>query len=151
MSSKALDYAENVLGVHREHEIASKQLEALDELFAELDKAQDRKRELNEQIADREVELIGEKRGSHPSMSSTEFKTRLREWEREDGQLSMFRIELNKILSEIQGMEYDAEITKLRIRTACSRMEELGGYLNYLAVVKTQAEQKKKPTESSDE
>ena len=151
MSKRALEYAENVLGVHKDLKIASDQLEALDELFADLDKAQDRKRELNEEIADREVELIGEKRGIHSDMSSTEFKTRLREWEREDGKLTALRIELNKVLSEIQGMEYDADITKLRIKVACSRMDELGGYLNYLAVIKNQAEKTTKPTESSDE
>jgi hypothetical protein len=147
---KALDYAENVLHVHREHERAKLQLESLDELLVELDKAQDRKREINENITDREVELIGEKRGLHSDMSSTEFKTRLREWEREDGKLTALRIELNSVLSEVQGIEYDVDITRLRIKTACARMEQLGGYLNYLAAIRNQAEKITKPTESSE-
>lgn len=140
MSNKALVYAEVTLGVHKSHEIASGQLETLDETLADLDKAQDRRRELEDQYADREVELIGEMRGVHPNMSDTRFKSELKGWERTDDKLRELRVELNKVRSEIQGLEYDVDITKLRIRTACSRMEELGGYLNYLAVIKTLAE-----------
>jgi hypothetical protein len=43
---------------------------------------------------------------------------------------------LNKVLSEIQGLEYDADLLKLRIKLGTARLEELGGYLHYLAAIK---------------
>ncbi len=151
MSAKALKYAEEVLGVHKDYEIAAEQLEALDELLADLDKAQDQRRQLDEDYADREVDLVNEMRGVHPNMSDTRFKSELKGWERTDDALRKVRVELNGVRGEIQGLEYDIDIAKLRIRTSCSRMEQLGGYLYYLAVVKAQAEKTTKPTEEKTE
>lgn len=139
MSAKALKYAEEVLGVHKDYEIACGQLESLDETLSDLDKAQDRRRQLEEDYADREVELVNEMRGVHPQMSDTRFKSEFKGWERVDTKLRELRIELNKVRSELQGIEIDAEMTRARIRVSCSRMEQLGGYLHYLAAVKTAA------------
>lgn len=144
MSAKALKYAEEVLGVHKNYEIATSQLEGLDETLSDLDNAKDRRRQLEEDYADREIELINEMRGIHPNMSDTRFKSEMKGWERTDKILREFRRELNKVRSEIQGLEIDAEMARSRIRVSCARMEQLGGYLNYLAAVKTQAEQSKK-------
>jgi len=148
MSAKALAYAEQELGVHRDYQVATEQLESLDATLADLDKAQDRRRKLEEDYADREVELISEMRGIHPNMSDTRFKSEFKGWERTDQALRELRVELFKVRSEIQGLELDAEMARLRIKVSCSRMEELGGYLNYLAVVKTQAEQSKNTQET---
>lgn len=141
MSAKALKYAEEVLRVHHIYTETVETVEALDKLYDDLDKAQDRRRELDEMYADREVELINEMRGVHPNMSDTRFKSEFKGWERTDKKLREIRVELNSIRSTIQGHEYNADILKLRIKAGSSRMEELGGYLHYLAVVKqTQAE-----------
>lgn len=144
MSAKALTYAEEHLGVHKVWENVQTYLQDLDELLADLDKAQDRRRQLDETYSDREVELIGEMRGVHPNMSDTRFNSEMKTWVREDQSLRATRVELNKVRSEIQGLEYDADLLKLRIKASSSRMEELGGYLHYLAAVKNQAETAKK-------
>lgn len=140
MTAKALQYAEDTLGVHEVWENVQTYLADLDELLGDLDKAQDIKRQLNEEYADREVALISEMRGVHPNMSDTRFKSEFKGWERTDKELTRIRVELNKIGSEIQGLEYDSDFLKLRIRANSARMEELGGYLHYLAAVKNQAE-----------
>lgn len=140
MPNKALQYAEVTLGVHEVYDEVKAELASLDTVFADLDKAQDRRRELDEDYADREVDLVNEMRGVHPNMSDTRFKSEYKGWERTDERLRALRIELNKVRSEIQGLEYDAEMMKLRIRAGSARMEELGGYLHYLAAVKNQAE-----------
>lgn len=154
MSAKALKYAEDTLGVHTCYLVAQSQLEVLDEVLSDLDKAQDRRRQLEDEYADREIELIGEMRGVHPQMSDTRFKSELKGWERTDDKLRSIRVELSKVRSEIQGIEIDAEMARLRIRVNSSRMEELGGYLHYLAVVKqgalTQAEQSNSDQEKSE-
>lgn len=151
MSAKALKYAEETLGVHKIFDETNEWIESLDEMLAELDKAQDRKRELDEMYADREVDLINEMRGVHPSMSDTRFKSEFRGWERTDKTLREIRVQLIEIRSTIQGIEYDVDITKLRIKAGSSRMEELGGYLHYLAVVKqNQAEIANKNTQREE-
>lgn len=136
MAAKALQYAEETLGVHQIYEETQTRLELLDETLAELDKAQDRKRDLNERYIDREVELIDEMRSVHVSYSDTRFNSEMKLWKRKDAFLMSIQVDVNKVLSEIQGLDYDIEMMKLRIRAGCSRMEELGGYLHYLAAVK---------------
>jgi hypothetical protein len=139
MSAKAIKYAED-MGVHRVFEEVVEQLENLDSLYGDLDKAQDRRRQLEEDYADREVELVGEMRGVHPNMSDTRFKSELKGWERTDKKLREIRVQLNTVRSEIQGLEYDVDLGKLRARVGAARLDELGGYFNYLAAVKNQAE-----------
>ena len=139
MSAKAIKYAED-MGVHRVFEEVVEQLENLDSLYGDLDKAQDRRRQLEEDYADREVELVGEMRGVHPNMSDTRFKSELKGWERTDKKLREIRVQLNTVRSEIQGLEYDVDLGKLRARVGAARLDELGGYFNYLAAVKNQAD-----------
>lgn len=139
MSAKALKYAEEQLGVHQVWENVQTYIQDLDGALAELDKAQDRRRELDERYADREVCLIDEMRGVHPNMSDTRFKSEFKGWERSDSTLREIRIELNKVRSEIQGLEYDVDLLRLRIKAGSARLEELGGYLHYLAAVKSAA------------
>lgn len=140
MSAKALAYAEETLKVHEVYEATRSQLEELDTLTSDLDKALDRKRELADKHEDGYVRLLGEKRGTHPEMSDTGFKTRLREWERDDPELAIIRADQNAVASEIQGLEFDIDMCKMRLRVGCSRMDELGGYLHYLAAVKQAAQ-----------
>lgn len=139
MSAKAIKYAED-MGVHQVFEEVVEQLESLDSLYGDLDKAQDRRRQLEEDYADREVELVGEMRGVHPNMSDTRFKSELKGWERTDKKLREIRVQLNTVRSEIQGLEYDVDLGKLRARVGAARLDELGGYFNYLAAVKNQAD-----------
>lgn len=143
MPNKALQYAEEELGVNYVWQEVQDYLSSLDKTLSDLDKAQDRKRELEEKVLDAEVDLVNRKRGQHPNMSETGFKTNMKVWEREDTALMGWRIELNKITSEIQGLQYDADLFKLKIRAGSSRLEELGGYLHYLAAVKMQNQAEK--------
>jgi hypothetical protein len=140
VTAKAIQYAEGNLGVHQVFERVEQQLGDLDSTLVELDKAQDRKRDLNENYADREVELIEEMRTVHVSYSDTRFNAEMKNWKRQDSRLMQINAEVNKVLSEIQGLEYDADLLKLRIRAGSARMEELGGYLHYLAAVKQAAQ-----------
>lgn len=136
VSQKALKYAEDTLGVHEVFTEVVDELTKVDTLTTDLDKALDQKRYLADAYEDRYVALIGEMRGVHPSMSDTGFKTRLREWEREDAGLASLRAQQNTNAGEIQGLEFDIDMCKMRIRIGTARMEELGGYLHYLAAVK---------------
>ena len=148
MPNKALDYAEVNLGVHKTWEDVQLYLTQLDELLTDLDKAQDSRRELDDKYADREVELISEMRGVHPSMSDTRFKSEWKGWERTDKVLTELRVQLNKVLGDQQGLDIERSLLTLKIRASTARLEELGGYLHYLAAVKNQAENAKKTQET---
>jgi hypothetical protein len=149
MSSDARLYAEQKLGVHTVFEEAVEIAQQLDDELVRLDKAQDDKRRLEEEYADREVELISEMRGMHPNMSDTRFKSEFRGWERTDETLRKIRRELNITKSVIQGSEIDIEVMRMRVKIGCARMTELGGYLNYLAAVMKQAEKSNKTEKDS--
>jgi hypothetical protein len=140
MSSDARKYAEETLRVHTVYETTQLAADSLDDELTRLDKAQDDKRKLEDDYADREIQLISEMRGLHPNMSDTRFKSEFRGWERLDPELIRIRRELNIVKSVIQGSEIEIELYRTRIKIGCARMTELGGYLNYLAAVMNQAE-----------
>jgi hypothetical protein len=142
MSAKALKYAEDTLGVHEVFEATDKLTVDLDAKLGELDKAQDTKRLLADEYADREVELISEMRGVHSSMSDTRFKSEFKRWEWTDEKLREIRSKQAEVLADIQGLEYDLEVVRTRIKVGTARMVELGGYLQYLAVIKNAARDK---------
>lgn len=154
MSAKALKYAEDQLGVHTVFEETVELTAELDTLLGELDKAQDAKRLLIEEYADREVELISEMRGVHPNMSDTRFKSEFKGWERTDKVLHELRAKQADAQATIQGLDYDLEVVRTRIKVGTARMVELGGYLQYLAAVKiaaqSQADKTTTPTGEQD-
>jgi hypothetical protein len=152
MSAKALEYAEDQLGVHRVFDITTELAVELDTKLGELDKAQDAKRLLADEYADREVELISEMRGVHSSMSDTRFKSEFKRWEWTDEKLREIRSRQATVLADIQGLEYDLEVVRTRIKVGTARMVELGGYLQYLAAVKLGTQnQAEKTTQQRDE
>lgn len=134
--NKALQYAEQELGVHTVYREAEQLVEEIDRISAELDVWHDDKRSIVEDIADREALLLGEERARHPEMSATGLDQHLRSQKRLDPELKTLRDKLNQRLADISGGEYDLAVLNSRLRIKVARMEELGGYLNYLAAVK---------------
>lgn len=149
MSAKAIKYAED-MGVHDTFDETVELVNEVDKLYGDLDKAQDRRRQLEEDYSDREWALASEKRSEYHDMPETRFKTELKGWERSDEKLREIRDSIIATKGEIQGLEYDADILKLRIRVGTARLEELGGYFNYLAAVKNQADKTTKPQENKE-
>lgn len=147
--NKALQYAENQLGVHTVFEEAVSELEKLDDLYTTLDKSQDERRELAEQIADREGELLSDERGRHADMSAAAFDQHFKGVKRTDTALQGYRAKLNEVQGIISGLEYDVDLAKHTLRLGEARLIELGGYFNYLASVK-QDEIANKTNETKD-
>jgi hypothetical protein len=146
MANAALTYAEVTLGVHACYERANETQAQLDEVLTALDKAQDARRLLVEQIADREADLLIAEQGKHASQSATWMDQHMRTAKQKDTMLAGLRAQLRDSHGEIGGLEYDVEAFKARVRIECARMEELGGYFNYLAAIK-QAENLTKTTQ----
>lgn len=145
--NKALAYAENQLGVHSVWEEAKGFLDELNTFYTDLDKSQDERRELLEQIADREGELLSDERGRHADMSAAAFDQHFKGVKRTDTALQGYRSKLNEVAGIIGGLEYDVDLLKHRLRVSEARLIELGGYFNYLAAIK-QGEKTIKPNET---
>lgn len=141
----ALQYAEVKLGVHTCYEAAQAARNELDEILTALDKAQDERRTLTESIADREVDILNEEWGKHSDMAASRMDQHVKIAKRKDALLSSLRTKHNEVAGTINGLEFDADMQRLQIKIQIARMDELGGYLNYLAAIK-QAELTKKTT-----
>jgi len=136
VSNRAIDYAEDVLNVHHAYRNAQAALEALHESLNHLNRLKARRTSLNERFADRRASLVSEERGKHPDQGVTRFDEHIKTQERKDEELTGIRLELQDVGAEITRIEYDVDMQKATIRVLSARMEELGGYLNYLASVK---------------
>lgn len=132
----ALAYAEVQLGVHKIYEEGLQLSSQLDETLTALDKAQDERRDLDQKIEELEMDLLVEERGKHPDHSEAAFSRHLKEVYHKSSELRMLRFKRNAKAGECSGLELDMEFTKARIRLCSARMEQLGGYLTYLAAIK---------------
>lgn len=132
----ALEYAEKYLGVHKVQEEAERLLDELNASLDALDAAQDARRELDEKISDHEMDILISERGKHPDHSEAAMSRHLKEIHHKDLKLRRLRHERNAKSGEASGLELDIEYTKYRLKVKVARMEELGGYFQYLAAVK---------------
>jgi hypothetical protein len=136
MSHPALQYAESTLGVHEVYQEGRDALERLELALNTLDEAQDKRRALDEQIAAREMDLLIEERGKHPDHSEAAFTRHLKEVHYKDDLLKALRGERATAAGVVSGSELDVDFYRMRVKFTSARMEELGGYFNYLAAVK---------------
>lgn len=134
--NRALDYAESYLGVHRVHDEAEALLAEMDEALNALDSAIDARRMLDGQIEDRQMLLLVEERGKAADISQAAMDRRLKEVYHKDETLKRLRMQRNAKAGEASGLELDIEHTKYRLKVKVARIEELGGYFQYLAAVK---------------
>lgn len=135
----AIDYAEVTLGVHSVYANTLAARKQFDELQKEAAKLRVERRRAEEAVEDYEMDLSTTERGTRPSMSATAFKEHMK------GKLhanDLFR-ELKKKVADLdQRLDLlgdDMRVLDKDIRIGCSRMEQLGGYLQYLAAVKSAA------------
>lgn len=136
MAHAALTYAEQVLGVHTVHEQAVAARNSLDEALTRLSDARDRRRSLEHERDDLEQELISEEWSKHPDMAQTRFDKHIKGVYYRSDAWRELRSKLAEVQSEIDGLECDQRLYEQDIRIAASRLQELGGYLEYLAAVK---------------
>jgi hypothetical protein len=135
-SSPSLTYAEETLGVHQVYEEALALNTALDELLTAKDKALDEKRNLEDEVADRKINILIEERGKHPDESQAAMDRHLKEVYHKDEELKRLQLLANAKAAEVSGIDLDIEYNRARRAVAVARMNELGGYFQFLAVTK---------------
>lgn len=133
---KALRYAEETLGVH---EIFTECVDArnrLDKVLTDLADLRDKRREAEEALRDREIEVAEEEWANHPEFSATKMDGHLKTIRHTDTFCRAARSKISDIASSIEGLDFDKLMLETDIKIAVARMIELGGYFNYLAAVK---------------
>lgn len=131
-----LAYAENALGVHQVYTESLSALEDLDVALNAFDSAVDKRHSLDDRIEDRQMQILIEERGQNSELSEAAMTRRLKEKYHTDERLSQLKLERNAAAAEASGLELDIEHIKYRLKVKVGRMEELGGYLAYLAALK---------------
>jgi hypothetical protein len=150
MANKALTYAEQVLGVHSVYESARKLQESYEATLLDLKNARAFKRALEEQISEREVDLMIEETTKHPSMSATAMKDHMRKAIQKDSVLKDFRHQAMDLAGDIDTLEMTKSCIEQDTRIEIARLNELGGYLNYLMSIKNSATATHEATEARE-
>lgn len=135
---KSLEYAEQRLGVNSTYEVLMESRNQLDKNLTRLAEVKDTKRDVETAIDDRQMDMTLQETSAHPGMSVAAMERHLKQAFHTDTELSDLRIKLSAAISEIEGVNYDVQILETDIRIGVARLTELGGYLNYLAVLKSQ-------------
>lgn len=133
---KGVRYAEDELSVHKIFEEAVDARKNLDGILTNLASMRDKRRDIEDGLRSREMELAGDEWGRHPDFSATKMEGHLKTARHNDFAHTALRGELNQIASDIDDLENDKAIAETDIKIAVARMTELGGYFNYLAAIK---------------
>lgn len=148
-SRKAVRYAERELGVHLVHHEAHAARKCLEEDLADLNELRRHKRQLENELTDREMGVVEEQRTKHPDMSQAAMERRLKVLIWTDEQARKIRSDLEQVQYHIDLRESSIRLSEATIKIAASRLQELGGYLNYLAAIK-QADEANQDTEAGE-
>lgn len=143
---KSLRYAEEELGANKVYEDAQALSLELTEAHNRLDELRDKRRSKEQFKADREMEVIEEERASVPNESVAAFERRLKVVFSNDGGIREAREELSFLAGEINRAEHYIEGLVKDIQITVARMQELGGYFQYLAEIKRSQRIQSNPT-----
>jgi hypothetical protein len=138
MTAKALKYAEDTLGVHSVYEEATRVQAELTAINDELGRLIAEKRQLTGQATQREGDIMVDERGKHPDHSQAAFDRHLKVTYHTDGELFDLRRRLLDNATRIDLLEFEGRSKESQLRLLVARLEQLGGYLHYLAAVKTE-------------
>lgn len=135
------------MGVHTVYENAVAKRNELDGILTSLSTARDSRRDIELKLTDREMEITIDQRSKHPDMPVTRWDKHIKESFRDDDEMRALREQNFKVVGDIEGLEFDKQICEVDIKIALSRMNELGGYLSYLAAVKAANTKPEKPVQ----
>ena len=136
MPHPAIDYAETVVGVHTVWQEAQQCQERLDTATNTAVGAQAKRRFLDEQIENREMDLLIEERGKHPDHTEAAFTRHLKVVQHSDEELKRLKAERSAVAMAAIGADSAVDHERAVLRMLSARMEQQGGYFAYLAACK---------------
>lgn len=139
---KSIDYAEQ-LGLNSVYEQACVSRDRLDEALTSLSELRDKKRELEARKQSREMDVSIDEHGKHHDLSQAALDRHLKAVYHKDAELIEIRNKLLEVTNDIEGLEYDVDLHNADIKITVARLHELGGYFQFMAVIKQAAEARK--------
>jgi hypothetical protein len=134
---KAIDYAESQLEVNSTWQRAKQvQLEASEAIF-KLAELRNEKRAIENSMSNVEMTLAIYERGKHSDMSAAAMDKHLKAEIHSNKEHASLRSKLSTLHNAIDATEAKRSSYESELRILVARMTELGGYLTYLAAVKT--------------
>jgi len=135
--AKALRYAEDSLGVHKVYEEAQVAAARLAEAREAVVKARHEKQKAEGEYTDAEYEFVTAQRSQLGEMSQTAFDKAIKVAINKEPGLRAMRGDLAQRSTNLEFLEASVSRLRVDVEIATSRMNQLGGYLAYLAAVKT--------------
>jgi hypothetical protein len=145
-AAESLAYVDS-LGVHSVYSDALAKRAALGDKLLELSNVKNRIRTVEAFKSDREMEVLSDEQAKHSSQSATWLKEHMRQVYSNDGDIRESRDELATLAGERDLIEYEIDMLNQDIKIAVARLHELGGYLQFMAVIK-QADEARKAREA---
>lgn len=142
-----VDYAEQVLGVHEPWTSAQTRLDEYELALKTQALLKGRYKGVQIAIRDREFEVMTETPAKYQNASDTAMRRYVKEEQEQDYRLRQLRSELHQVQLDLDNVEADVLRHSRALDVLTARMTELGGLLQFYAVVKqaqTQAIQQQK-------
>ena len=146
---KALRYVEG-LGLNTVYDGALESRKGLEDKLMVLNDLRNRRRTVESFKADCEMEVIESERSKHTDMSQAAMERHLKVVFSNHADIREANEELILLAGQIELTEHEVEVLKTDIKIATARLEELGGYFQFMAVLK-QSEASRKSSESTRE
>jgi hypothetical protein len=145
---KAIAYCES-LGLNTAYHEAVKARNEIDAQHKILLGHRAERRRLEQFKADVEMEVMEDERTKHTDMSQAQMDKHLRVAFSNNGDIRETRDSLATLAGEIDFVEFEIERLHQDIKIAVARLHELGGYFQFMAVVK-QADEARKAREAKE-
>jgi hypothetical protein len=133
---RALQYAENDLGVHNVWTDSQNIVQGLNELYNTRAGLETSCRKLDYEIERRKEFLLTTQAQTHNDMAVTAFERHMRVIYASDDQLEALRSERLKVMSHRDVITGNIAASETNHKGHVARMVELGGYFEYLAHTK---------------
>lgn len=139
---KSLKYCED-LGLNSVYQEALAKRSALGDKALEITDLRNKKRNLESLKTDLEMEVIENERAAHPEMSAAQMDKHLKVAFSNNCDLRDAKEAINNVTTQIDVVEHEIELLNIDIRIATARLNELGGYFQFMAIIKSINEAKK--------
>lgn len=136
MADKSLAYAEVTLGVHLVYDEARDLLKQHEELMQWIAASRSTRRLIEEQIQNLETDIQLDETGKHATMSATALKEKIKLETARNPSHRDLRTRLREVQNELDNFELRRSSLDNHLKAVTARMNELGGYLQYLAAIK---------------
>jgi hypothetical protein len=137
--AKAVAYAETSLKVHAVYTEAQEALDALGNHQRAATELADWKRRVQEELADREMDLISTERAANPEMSQAAFDRYIKLVIQGDSDMTVARGKVLDLQFKLDEANASVVHTEAHIKILTGRMHELGGLLEFYAATKKSA------------